>query len=172
MRHLVADFLPVHAMAFDGVVGAAGEEWHARAGPSAADGFHDLLARQLSLAQRQRVAAVTTAAVPVPLMAAETVATLEYRPAGTGWIRGRGRLAEHRARRRQHRGGNDNAAIEDMLPFVIGLSWDRIGILAGEKQGRIRPWPDPPVRVRQQATPSECEHVEHRSRLHPLQLGR
>jgi hypothetical protein len=51
LRHLVADFLPVHAMAFEGVVGATGEERHARAGPSAADGFHDLLAGQFGLAQ-------------------------------------------------------------------------------------------------------------------------
>src|SRR2546430_10908752 len=102
-RHLAASIMAVHVMAFDRVVSAASEERHARAGPPAANCFNDLLARQFGLAQRQRIAAVTATAVPVPLMAAKAVGTLEHRLAGIGWIRGRCRLAENRTRRRQGR---------------------------------------------------------------------
>src|SRR5258706_2265229 len=106
-RYLAASILAVHVIAFDRVVSAASEERHASAGPPATDRFSDLLARQFGLAQRQRIAPVTAAAVSMPLMAAKAVGALEHRLAGIVWIQGHCRLAESRGRRRQGRRDGD-----------------------------------------------------------------
>src|SRR5882724_10868551 len=140
-RHLAANILAVHAMAFDRVVSAAGEERHACAGPPAGDRFSDLLARQFGLAQRQRVAAVTAAAVSVPLMAAKTVGALEHRFAGIGWIRARSRLAEGHSRRRQgHSYGGYRNQRRDGTHFTVRhrifLPEKKAG---GSGRGPIRP---------------------------------
>jgi hypothetical protein len=75
-RNLVPDLLTIHVITFGGVVGAS--QGHAGAGPSAGHRLHDLLARQLGRAQRQRVTAISAAAIAVPFMAADAIGALEH----------------------------------------------------------------------------------------------
>ena len=75
-----------HAVAFHLIVAAAHEERHPRARPPAADGFNDLIPRQLGLAQRQRIAAIAAAAIAVPFVAAHAIGLAEHCLAGIGRI--------------------------------------------------------------------------------------
>src|SRR6185295_9292046 len=86
-RHLCPRFLAVHAVAFHLVVGTACKERHPGARPPAADGFNDLLPRQLGLAQRQRITSVAATAIAVPFVAPDAIGLAEHRLAGIGRIR-------------------------------------------------------------------------------------